>query len=194
MPPVVPSIFSAAVSTVHTDGTTSSGGVPNSPLVNSSASVGTFTLAPLGITFAVAESQCKADDPPTGAPSVTASTTILGQVGAQAVSGNVGPNTTIPLGPFTVVLNEQVPGQSSDSHPSILVNAVHIYSGTPGSTYSNQGVILSESRCEVGVIPIPPGVVPESPLTATLPLSAIGVGGLALVAARSKRRRRLASR
>ena len=189
MPPLVPPLIALGVSAVHTDGTLTKGGVTNSPLVNSSAKIAFLSVPLLGIDLHLVKSTCTADDPPSGKPTVTASTTLAGHIGTTQLSGNQAPNQTIHLGLVTIVINEQVRGQSSDGHPGILVNAVHIYSSAPGPTYSNQGLILDESRCEVAPIPIPPGIVPETPFAAALPITAAVVGGLGLVVLRLRRRR-----
>lgn len=99
--------------------------------------------------------------------------------------------TTTGTGTLTLVFNEQVPGQSGDHHPGILVNALHVYVNSPDTSYTNvDSAMFSESRCEVGIIPIPPGIIPESPLAVALPISAIGAGGVGIVALGARRRRR----
>ena len=185
LPPLIPPFLTAGVSAVHTDGTLAGGGA----IVNSSAKLAYFTLSLLGINLHAIASSCTANDPATGKPALTANTTLVGQIGQSRFYGNAAPNQTIKLGLLTVVINEQVVGQSSDGHPGILVNAVHIYTGTPGPTYSNQGLILAESRCEVAPVPIPPGIIPETSFPVALPITAAAAGGLGLLVIRSRRRR-----
>lgn len=167
------------------------------PRVASSADVeGLSLLAGLGgIDLHSLSSQCAADDGPRG-PGVSALAVADGRVGDQDFHGRLEPNTRIPLTigsgatqlELTVVLDEQVPGQTTDHFPGILVNAVHVYVGSPGGTYSSDGAIFGQSRCEVAPAPLPPGVVSEAPLAALLPLSALGIGGAVLVRARRRRR------
>jgi hypothetical protein len=149
------------------------------------------------------DAQCQSQQGQQG-NQVTAKTTFTsGTINGQPVPSNPPPDTTYvvsyptaspkPFGTLTVVLNEQVKGQSSDHHPGILVNAVHVYVGSPGTTYSNQdSAIFGEARCEVAIIPIPPGIIPEAPFAALLPLSALAVAGTATIVVRSRRRRRSA--
>jgi hypothetical protein len=188
-PAVVTPLLTLGASAVHTDGTLTAGGQPNHPQVNSYAKLAYFTLPLLGIDLHLLRSDCTADDPATGAPTITGSTTLVGRIEASKFYGVAAPNQTINLGFATIVVNEQVRGLASDGHPGILVNALHLYFGAPGPTYSNAGIILDQSRCEVPPIPIPPGIVPEAPFSAALPLTAAGVGGLGLLAVYSRRRR-----
>jgi hypothetical protein len=137
-------------------------------------------------------------------PTHVAASTFLSNLtinGKSKPSGQIPPNTTYVVsyptssgtGTLTLVFNEQVPGQSSDHFKGILVNALHIYVGSPGATYGNQNsAIFSESRCEVALIPIPPGIIPEAPLAAIIPISAAAVGAGVIGVRRFRRRRRSA--
>ena len=200
-PPFYPPVVSVGASVVHTDGTISDGGSVDHPLVRSTASVAGLSVLSraTGLTLASLSSSCHADDPPAPAPAdVSATASVVGRVGNYSFDGTVPPNTKIVENivadegdtlRLTFVLNEQVLGLSSHGHPGILVNALHVYVGLPGALYSSQGAIWAQSRCEVPIVPAPPGVIPQAPLAVVLPLSALGVGSAALVALRLRRRR-----
>jgi hypothetical protein len=142
-------------------------------------------------------SACYAQDS-TNPTQVAASTYVnsLTINGQSKPAGLIPPNTTYvePYsgGTLTFVFNEQVPGQSSDHFKGILVNALHIYvSSIPTGGYTNaNSALFSESRCEVAIVPIPPGIIPEAPLAAALPISAVALGGGAILVVRFRRRRR----
>jgi hypothetical protein len=167
-PPFYPPVVSIGASTVHTDGTISDGSTFDLPLVRSTASVAGLSLLSraTGLALTTLSSSCQADDPPAPGPAdVGATASVVGQIGKYSFDGPVSPNTKIVENIFagegdalqlTFVLNEQVPGQSSDGHPGILVNALHVYVGPPGTVYSSQGAIWAQSRCEVAIVPAPP--------------------------------------
>jgi hypothetical protein len=207
MPPLSPPPIAVGSSEVQTEGEVAG------PQVQSEAQLQDVTIQlgsgagalniRLGDSSSESEvdAQCQSQQGQQG-NQVTAKTIITsGTINGQPVPNNPLPNTTYvvnyptaspkPFGTLTVVLNEQVKGQSSDHHPGILVNAVHVYVGSPGTTYSNQdSAIFGEARCEVAIIPIPPGIIPEAPFAALLPLSAIAIAGASIVGVRSRRRRR----
>lgn len=145
-------------------------------------------------------SACYAQD--STSPTQVAASTYASSLtinGKSMPAGLLPPNTTYVesyptstgTGTLTLVFNEQVPGQSTDHYKGILVNALHVYVGSPGSTYANlDSAVFAESRCEVAIIPIPPGIIPEAPLALALPISAAVIGGGGLIALRSTRRRR----
>jgi hypothetical protein len=162
-PPFYPPVVSVGASVVRTDGTISDGGTVDHPLVRSTASVAGLSLLSRA----------------TGLTLASLSSSFVENIVADE-------GDTLRL---TFVLNEQVRGLSSDGHPGILVNALHVYVGPPGTLYSSQGAIWAQSRCEVPIVPAPPGVIPQAPLAVVLPLSALGVGGAALVALRLRRQR-----
>ena len=148
---------------------------------------------------------CLADDKPNpAAASVRAGTTVLkASINGQSIGSNFPPNTTFVesyptstgTGTLTLVFNEQVPGQSTDHFKGILVNGLHVYIGSAGPTYTNlDSAIFAESRCEVAIIPLPPGIIPEAPLALALPISGAAVGGAGLIVVASRRRRRAAAR
>ena len=144
-------------------------------------------------------SACYAQDS-TNPTQVAASTYVASLTinGKSMPSGLLPPNTTYvepyPGGTLTFVFNEQVPGQSSDHFKGILVNGLHIYIGPPpppNTPYTNaNSALFVESRCEVAIVPIPPGIIPEAPLAAALPISAVALGGGAILVVRFRRRRR----
>jgi hypothetical protein len=69
-----------------------------------------------------------------------------------------------------------------------------VYLGSPGASDSNtNSASWGESRCEVDVIPIPPGVIPEGPRAAAVALAAVVLGGTAVFVMPSKKRRRSAT-
>jgi hypothetical protein len=69
-----------------------------------------------------------------------------------------------------------------------------VYLGSPGASYSNtNSARWGESRCEVDIIPIPPGVIPEVPLTAALPASPVVLRDVTVFVVRLKRRHRRAA-
>jgi hypothetical protein len=196
-PPFYPPAIVIGSSDVSTSGTTHLAGVTGRVAVTSSARVDGLTLGPIALDRL--SSQCTATDPISGSKlDLDARTNLHGRVGRREFDETVAPNTVItftqggtPHGKptLTVVLNEQVRGQSIDGHPGILVNAVHVYAGARPSGYTTDGAIFGESRCEVGLVPVPPGVVAESPLAALLPISAVGIGGAVLLLRRNRRRR-----
>jgi hypothetical protein len=201
LPPFYPPAIIIGKSDVKTNGKIQLGGMTGRVSVTSSARVDGLTLGPIALDRI--SSRCTATDPtPSAKRDVDASAKVDGTIGGHQVKGAVAPNTVITIAQrsaaksaegeaaLTVVLNEQVGGQSADGHPGILVNAVHVYVGSRPTSYTTDGAIFAESRCEVGLVPIPPGgVVPESPLAALLPISAVGIGGAVLVMRRHRRRR-----
>jgi hypothetical protein len=198
-PPFYPPAITIGRSRVSTTGKTRFGGETGRVSVTSSARVDRLTLGP--IVLDRISSQCTATDSTSRAKrDVDASAELDGRIGDHHFQGAVPANTVITITQrhdaigmpaFTVVLNEQVRGQSSDGRPGILVNAVHVYVGSRPAGYTTNGAIFGESRCEVGLVPVPPGgVVPESPLAALLPISAVGIGGVVLLMRRNRRRRR----
>jgi hypothetical protein len=197
-PPFYPPAINIGPSRVSTTGKARFGSETGRVSVTSSARVDGLTLGPIGLDRI--SSQCISTDPKSPAKrDLDASAKVDGTIGGRHFEGAVPPNTVITITQrrdavgmpaFTVVLNEQVRGQSSDGHPGILVNAVHVYVGSRPAGYTTNGAIFGESRCEVGLVPVPPGgVVPESPLAALLPISAVGIGGAVLLMRRNRRRR-----
>jgi hypothetical protein len=197
LPPFYPPAITIGSSRVSTTGNTVLGGMTGRVSVRSSARVDGLTLGHIDLDFI--SSRCTATDPAPGAKrDVDASAKIDGTIDGHHFEGEVPPNTVVTItqrnavqgaGALIIVLNEQVRGQSTDGHPGILVNAVHVYVGSRPTSYTTDGAIFAESRCEVGLMPIPPGVVPEAPLAALLPLSAAGIGGAVLLMRRHRRRR-----
>lgn len=194
-PPYDAATVSVGPAVVHTNGDIR---MSSDPVVDSSSYIAGLSLLPSlgGIDLRHLSSECRADDTPGPEHTVEAHATAVGRVGDHTFGGVVPPDTRVDLTlgagsqtlRLTVVLNETVLGQSADHFAGILVNAVHVYPGAPGSGYSTEGAIFGQSRCEVAPAPIPPGVVPEAAVAVLLPASAVVVVGLGLLLVRRRRR------
>lgn len=112
------------------------------------ASVEDLLVAPVGLGATAVKSTCDATKTGT-----VGTTTIVGGTGLlSSVAVNPPPNTTIPLGLFTVVLNEQTAldavvgtGTLAVVKHELRVRAIHVIGLAP-----NAGeVIVSESQCGV---------------------------------------------
>lgn len=197
-PPFYPPTVVIGPSEVHSDGSVSGPDGGRRLVVHSRSMVAGFTFLSdeASIRLTSLSSQCTADDSER-ASSHTADTTLFGVVGGEHFNGPVAPNTTIVVpfadanGPhhLTIVLNEQVAGQTAEHRDGILVNAVHLYVDRIDATYRSDGDIEGQSRCEVDESPSPPGVVPEVPAAVMLPVS-VGLVGLVYLGVGRRRRRR----
>jgi hypothetical protein len=164
-------------------------------------------LAGLSVKVNKLTSACYAQDSTN--PNQVAASAFVGSLtinGQSMPAGQVPPNTkyvetyTVGTGSststatLTLVFNEQVPGLSNpppNAFKGVLVNGLHIYVGSPPSPYANtDSAMFSESRCEVATVPTPPGIIPEAPLAAEIPISAAVLGGGAILLIRTRRRRR----
>jgi hypothetical protein len=138
VPAASPQISATALE-VNASGETGSG--PNAG-GHADASVANLVIVPAGLGAEAVSSRCDATKAgPTG------STTIVGGTGAlSAIAVNPPPNTTIPLGILTIVLNEQVSRDTAAGGTflhSMRVRAIHITFGAPGSGE----IIVAESSC-----------------------------------------------
>ena len=107
------------------------------------AYVANLSVVPAGLGAAAVASECHSN-----LAGSTAFSTIVGGTGAlSAVALNPPPNTTIPLGILTIVLNEQVSQDNTNGPGSVQhamrVRAIHITFGAPGSGE----IIVAESSC-----------------------------------------------
>jgi hypothetical protein len=105
--------------------------------------VANLSIVPAGLGAAAVYSECHST-----MAGNSGFTTIVGGTGALApVALNPPPNTTIPLGILTIVLNEQLAQDSVNPNGSvqhaIRVRAIHITFGAPGSGE----IIVAESSC-----------------------------------------------
>lgn len=141
-----PSVTSSTLSVLASGAV--GGATPNA---TAQATVENLNLA-LSSTTALGASAVKSSCASTKA-GTTATSSIAGGTGAlSAVALNPPPNTTIPLGIVTIVLNEQtvVPDVATGIYPAfehdILVRAIHVIGNAPGAAGD---VIVAESRCRL---------------------------------------------
>jgi hypothetical protein len=161
-------VLSAGTLNTHTDGTIGPTGS-----VNSTASAQTVNALTGVLTGTVIASQCAIDSTGAASGSSTLTTVVIQGV---AVAANPGPNTVVNLVVAslivgTVTLNEQDYNAGTNT---LTVNAIHIRLN--GGSLGSGDIIISHVECD-SVPAGPAPVVPESPLTILLPLSALLVGG-----------------
>ena len=122
------------------------------------------TSAPADTVFAsgvTAESQMQGcdDSSATGKVEIAhlavAGTTIIGAGGL--VDATPGPNTVVPLGAITVILNEQ--HYDNQGH-GFIVNAVHVLTSADLGALANVDLVIghahSEDMCDTGTVTTPP--------------------------------------
>lgn len=175
------SVLDSDTLSVATSGSTGPSGA-----VSSTASVENVTALDniLDAAPGVVASQCAVNSRGATSGSTTLTTARLNGV---LLASNPGPNTSLLLldannvAAGHVILNEQIYDSGTNT---LTVNAIHIMLDVANGSLGSGDIIISHVECDASPSG-PAPVIPESPLAALLPLTALAVvGGLLLLTAR----------